>query len=136
MIYGPLKYSLKVWLTSVLASPVLFTLILCVRQLTDISDILSRGIGIVSMYIFLVIGQLLFSIITWLAFLLLIIIIKRFKIQECLRTTLIFVTGIILIVGTFYLMLAPFDLLLDDLANLMYANCIGIGWGVWYYKLT
>lgn len=130
-----LKYSLKIWLTSVLVSPGVHFLGLYLSQQVDISGVRNNAIWIFKEYIFLVVFQLIFSSVTWFVFCLMIALITRFLKHRFLQTILIFAIGIILTISTFYLTLPDVEMV-NRLNTLMYANCFGIGCGVWYYKLT
>jgi|GEM_PF-1335184 len=132
-----LQYTFRVWITSIIISPFLFVLILMVKQLFTIRELLDDGTRLVGMYILLVVLQLLFSFVTWLVFLLLVNLVSLIPIPRLLIRLLIFSIGILLTIGTFMALDSFIGSLSDrdSLINLVYANCAGIGWGVWYYKL-
>jgi len=108
-----------------------------VKQLFTIRELLDDGTRLVGMYILLVVLQLLFSFVTWLVFLLLVNLVSLIPIPRLLIRLLIFSIGILLTIGTFMALDSFIGSLSDrdSLINLVYANCAGIGWGVWYYKL-
>ena len=137
MKHNSFLYSLKVWLTSVVLSPVIYVLLLAIRQVADLREMLNTGIWMISEYIIFVVAQFIFSFITWILFVAVILISARISMAQTFRKWIIFFAGIGLTVATFILMLSPFDLFNDanGLINLMYANCFCIGWGVWYYNL-
>jgi hypothetical protein len=132
-----LQYTFKVWITSILVSPVLFGLMLILRQIISLPEFFDFGFRLVGMYLVLAVLQLGLSFVTWLVFLLLVNIVSLIPLPNLLIKLIIFCIGILLTVGTFK---ALHDFIAmtgdgDSLINLMYANCAGIGWGVWYYKL-
>jgi len=118
-----------------MASPVLYVLILALRQDVDCSEIFSSPGWCLFIYGALVIGELLFSSVTCLLFFITVQIIERFPTKYPLKTWLIAFTGVLLTFGTFALAAIPFGLFddKDGLINLMYGNCLCIAWGVWYY---
>lgn len=138
MILNALRYSLKIWLTSVLVSPVLFVVMLTFRGAADIIEILHQGRWAVKEYLLFVVAQLVFSFITWLVFWQFIMVIAPRSIPNHIKSWLIFFASIVLTLGTFTLVLSSSNLFNDPngLINLMYANCFCIGWGVWYYDLS
>jgi len=133
-----LQYTFRVWITSILVSPFLFGLLLLIRQVVTVTELINDGFRLIGMYLFLVALQLLFSFVTWLVFLLAVNIVCLIPISKTLTRVVLFCVGILLTVSTFML-LDDFIGLMGDrnsLVNLMYANCAGIGWGVWYYRLN
>jgi uncharacterized membrane protein len=137
MVYNSLKYSLKVWLTSVLVSPLIFVLLLCLKQTKDITEIFNNELSLLFGYVTFVFVQMILSCVTWFLFWIFILLMASSQLSQRIRIWAIFFVAMILTVGTFALILLPFDSSndRDGLINLMYANCMGIGWGVWYYKL-
>jgi hypothetical protein len=131
------QYTMKVWLTSVLVSPVLFVLVLVIKQDFNFADLISDVLLTIGIYVALVIGQIIFSILTWFVFWLAVELICKIPLQSRVQTIVIFFVAILLTVGTFLPIALSFDVPNDGsgLINLMYANCAGIGWGVWHYKL-
>ncbi len=132
-----LQYTFRVWITSVIISPLLFGLILIVRQVVTISELFNDGLWLMTMYLFLVVLQLVFSFVTWLVFLLLVNIFSLITLPNPLIKLAIFCIGILLAIGTYMVLNDLIGLIgdRDNLINLLYANCAGIGWGVWYYDL-
>jgi hypothetical protein len=132
-----LQYTFRVWITSVIISPLSFGLILIIRHVVSISELLDEGLSLLTFYVFLVVLQLLFSFVTWLIFLLLVNIVSLIPLPKTLIRLAISFIGILLTIGTFKVLNNFIDLIggRDNLINLLYADCLGIGWGVWYYKL-
>ena len=132
-----LQYTFRVWVTSVLVSPFVFTLILMIRQVISVSDLIDNGFRLVGIYIFLVVLQLLFSFATWLVFLLLVYLILYIRAPDSLIKPVIFCIGMLLAIGTYIALNTVFGAVEgpDSFINLAYANCAGVGWGVWYYTL-
>jgi len=134
MLSATFKYSLKIWLTSVLLSPVLFALILYIKRQIDLPELLESRFYLLTIYALYVGALLIFSSVTWLAFWLSTRgIIKRVGV----RKIAVMLTGITLTIVTFMLLLPALGMLTDGsgFINLMYANCLCIGWGAWYYDL-
>jgi len=136
MKYNSLKYSLKVWLTSVLIAPALAELISFLLNDKDAPGIFSNSDGVFFYVVFVIFG-FAFSFITWLAFLLVIVLTTTYCSEAHLKKWLIFSAGVALTVGTFILIFGSQGLFSDPdgFNNLMYANCACIGWGVWFYRL-
>ena len=132
-----LQYTFRVWITSVIVSPVLFGLILVIRQVISISELIDDGFRLIGTYLFLVALQLVFSFVTWLVFLLLVNGVSLIPLSKSLIRLIIFCLGILLTLGTFLALDSMTGLMMDSngFINLAYANCAGIGWGVWYYNL-
>jgi len=137
MKHNAFIYSLKVWLTSVLAAPALFVLISFLIDGTDKWGIFNENSNGPFFYFIFVIFGFIFSFITWITFLLTIVLIKRYCTDDQLKKWLICFSGILLTIATFCLVMGPKDLFNDSdgFSNLMYANCACISWGVWFYKL-
>jgi len=137
MLSPVFKYSLKVWLTSVLLSPVLFALILYIKRQVDLPELLKSGFYLFAIYPLYVGALLLLSSVTWLAFWLSIKAIIRSGRFARVRKMAVIFTGIALTITTFMLLLPVLGMLHDGsgFINLMYANCLCISWGSWYYDL-
>jgi len=133
-----LQYTFKVWVTSVVVSPFLFGLILLARQIVTVTELLDDGWRLSGIYLGLAVLQLLFSFVTWIVFLLLVNVVSLIPLSNLLIKVIIFCIGILLTIGTF-MALRDFISLIgdrDNIVNLMYANCAGIGLSVWYYRLN
>jgi uncharacterized membrane protein len=138
-MFSPIfKYSLKVWLTSILLSPVIFVLLLAVTQSVNIKELLKQGTELIALYLLYVAAQLAMSFLVWLAFWLIIRVIANIPCTIQLQKGLILFAGMILTIVSFTTVLSCFGMLNDGsgFINLMYANCFCIGWGVWYYDLN
>ena len=133
MVYNVFKYSLKVWLTSVVLAPVLLHLIMYYRgEVNSLLEAFGESI-VFSLF------ELFFSFITWLMFSVIIMVILVLEGKQTLKIWLIFIAGVLLTIGTFLAtILSPQDLRGNSnpvFLILMLCNCACIGWGTWFYKL-
>jgi len=135
MKYASLKYSLKVWLTSVVISPALFVMVLALEGKMDLSEMFHEGLLGFSFYFLMVAFSFIFSFVTWLAFLSVILVVKIYCKRHHFVKWLIFFSGMSLTAMSFLLVLGPHEIFHDEFGILMCANCACIGWGVWYYRL-
>jgi hypothetical protein len=138
MIYASLKYSLKVWLTSVLLSPVLYLLIQSFVRGGDYLGGLYRENELFELYVALIMFGAIFSILTLLFFWLLILLIVRNTRPGNLRKWTIFLSGLFLTGGNFWVMNGTQYLFHDPdgLVYLMLANFAVIGCCVFlFYRL-
>jgi|SRR6185437_2890256 len=132
MVYNVFKYSLKVWLTSVVLAPVLLHVIMYYRgEVNSLPEAFADSL-VFSLFEF-------FSFITWLVFSVVIMVILALAGKQTLKIWLIFIAGILLTAGTFLAtILSPQDLCGNSnpmFLILMICNCACIGWGTWFYKL-
>jgi len=134
MKYASLKYSLKVWLTSVVVSPALFVMVLALAGKMDLAEMFREGLRGFSFYFLMVAFSFIFSFITWIAFLLVILVVNIHCKRHHLVKWLIFFSGMGLTAGSFLLVLGPHEIFHDEFGILMGANCACIGWGVWFYR--
>jgi hypothetical protein len=128
-----------VWLTSVVGAPTLFLIILFFRQYPpqiNIAEFFSSGL---LMYIALALLQLILSSLTWLVFSMIIGLVLLIPVNGLIKTVLIFLSGILLTIGSFVATILPFDFYNGqgdkEFVILMACNCFCIGFGVWFYKL-
>ena len=135
MKYASLKYSLKVWLTSVVIAPVLYSVLGAILYPSYRLG-MQTVINFLTDYLGMVLFSLWFSFVTGLIFWLMVVLIVRFCYDENLKKWWIFLIGISLTIGTFTFALGPWTLVPDKFGLLLYANCACIGWGVWFYRLN
>lgn len=136
MIYTEFKYSLQVWLTSVVVAPVIF-MICNYSAFNDVPrwqyntapDLLNGYLGIV------VLGGI-FSLLTYVLFYLFIKITVNCTNSMVRIKTIISVLGVGLTLGTFQLFFSSVsEGPKDEFFYLMIGNCLCIGWCSWFYKL-
>lgn len=126
-----LLYSLKIWLTSVLLAPILYLIIM---NLKDLGGTQQTG-AVGEMYFLLIIFGVAFSFVTWFIFFMLIMLISSYAPNEISARLIICVTGILLVLTTFMVTIFNYRLTNDgDFIYLVAANCICIGAGSWIYK--
>jgi hypothetical protein len=137
MKYNALKYSLKIWLTSVAIAPVLDLIISFLQGKIYYHTLQQQLSDSFFMYCVMVVFEIAFSFITWIIFLLSIQIIINYVSRQVVRTWIIFITGILLTLGTFTVVLSPREILrnTDGFASIIFATCFCIGAGTWFYKL-
>jgi hypothetical protein len=126
-----LLYSIKVWLTGVLAAPAIVTFIYWIPGTNDSMP----GTAIIPFYLLLVTFEFMFSFFTWLIFWALIMLIMFHINNRKLQRRLVFITGIALTIITFAACsLLMFSLLFDPISlALMLINCVCIGCGIWLF---
>ncbi len=135
-----IKYSLKVWLTAVVVAPLLILLIFFILSYSSIIQYTEAIRSGLYMYLFCVVFELIFSSITWLIFTIVVGLVLSIRSSGIQKTWIIFVTAVLLTVGTCAAMLVPFGFL-ENSSDLSFAgiitgcNCSCIGLGVWFYKL-
>lgn len=122
MTYHSLRYSLKVWLSSVFLAPLIYDIIQFFFNR-------SQPDTITNLYPVVILVELIFSFFTWLTFWGITVIARRFLDKRYLRRILLSVIGIILTIGTFVLITFPNILIsINDIAfSLTLSNCICIG---------
>ncbi len=126
-----LLYSLKVWLTSVLLSPVLYIVLIVIKNF----DVSLRLYSFGSTYILLVLFSFLFSFLTWFVFFLIIMVISNYACSETIARVIICITGMTMTAATFRLTIFQNGFTISDIyIYLMFANCFCIGAGSWIYK--
>ena len=136
MEYTEFKYSLKVWLTSVVVAPVIF--MIC--NYSAIDELprwqYNTSADFVNGYLALVVLGGLFSMLTY-AFFYLFIKITVNSIQSMIRIkSMICVLGVGLAIGTFQLFFSSVtEGPKNEFFYLMISNCLCIGWFSWLYKL-
>jgi len=136
MEYTEFKYSLKVWLTSVVVAPVIF--MIC--NYSAIDELprwqYNTSADFVNGYLALVVLGGLFSMLTY-AFFYLFIKITVNSIQSMIRIkSMICVLGVGLTIGTFQLFFSSVtEGPKNEFFYLMISNCLCIGWFSWLYKL-
>jgi len=122
MTYHSLRYSLKVWLSSVFLAPLIYDIIQFFfnRAQPD---------AVTNLYPVVILFELIFSFFTWLIFWGITVITRRFLDQRYLRRILLSVIGIILTIATFVLITFPnIPISINDIAfSLTLSNCICIG---------
>jgi hypothetical protein len=136
MEYKEFKYSLKVWLTSVVVGPVIF--MIC--NYSAINELprwqYNNGPDLLNGYLVLVVLGGLFSILTYAFFYLFIkITVNSTDLIVCIKS-IISVLGVGLTVSTFQLFFSSVsDGPKNEFFYLMIGNCLCIGWFSWFYKL-
>jgi hypothetical protein len=138
MILKTLIYSTKVWLTSIIVAPLPSTIYILRSQYPLESgrmELLNDGLY---MYFLLILGQLLYSALTWILFTIVTYLILSIPAKEILQTSIVFIIGLLLTVGSFMATVLPLDSFNDrsksQLVFLMICDCSCIGWGIWFYR--
>ena len=137
MICCTFKYSLKVWLTSVMVAPLLFIMLTYCSEgfhHRDMHELLHSSIFGYMAFVFL---EVCLSTITWFVFLVAVQYTVTIVSKPNLRIWLVFIEGILLTAGTFMVVLSPNDVfnISDKITVMMLCNCLCMGWGIWYYDL-
>jgi hypothetical protein len=139
MLSSIIKYSLKIWLTSVMVAPLSFLMIEFIQEYPPRQDIVELFSSGITVYAALMLFHLIFSAITWFVFTAVIGLVVLIPANTGLKTCIIFIAGVLLTAGTFFATILPinaYQLMQDkELIILMACNCLCIGGGVWFYKL-
>ena len=132
MKFYSFNYTLKVWLTSVLLAPLIYSAAqhFVGLQQPDDGDVLA-------LYPIIVLLELILSFITWLVFWGITALCLRFLSSTRRQKQLLFAAGIILTINTFILIAFPENgfSISDIWFDLMLCNCLCIGAGSLIYKL-
>jgi hypothetical protein len=141
MKYDTLSYSLKIWITSVLLTSILFPILLVCKNTLPFSEISKALVDYFRICLFLSFLGIISSSITWLIFWMCISIITNLTSKSKFRTWLIFITGILLALGTLisiFLYFGLFDWISDYYDDFCLISCtwISIGCAAWYYNLN
>ncbi|MDR6945060.1 hypothetical protein [Mucilaginibacter pocheonensis] len=125
-------YSFKVWLTSVIAAPIIFFLINFIS--TGISSNIFQLVNFL-FYLYIVLATAVASVITWLIFYAIIYFVSRSGWPNRIGLLAIFSSSELLVVVTFKLFLVLLNGFDNTTFNtLMLCHCICIGGGILYYK--
>lgn len=138
MSYNTLGYCLKVWLTSVVVTPLFLSIIVIATsnyQNSNASEIFANCAGI---FMILVIIEFVLSIPVWLLFRALVILILSLAISRLLRKWLIFFAGISLTGLALVFCAQALDFLVYDCLFLVFliSHLAWVGLGIWYYKIS
>jgi hypothetical protein len=128
-------YSMKIWLTSVVLSPLFYLIIeayLKGNQRSGFDDFISNQI---TTYIMFVIFSGFFSFFTWVLFLCIVKVITLYFPSVQLAKCIIVAIGLLLTAGTFAVILPESFNIGDHFFYIMLANCICIASGSCFYKL-
>jgi hypothetical protein len=126
-----LIYSLKVWLTSVILSPFLFTIIDIIIHQNILYDY-KNAIGFIG---YSIIYGLILSIPSWLLLLLVIVIVSKWGIVIGLKKTVLTIAGAILSLLPFYLLFRNDDYTSNkDVYIWAITYCFVIIGGIWIFK--
>jgi len=98
-------------------------------------EMFREGLSGFTFYFMMVVFSFIFSLGTWFAFLLAIMVVKFYCKKKYLIKWLVFLSGMALTAGSFLLVLGTHEIFHDEFGILMCANCACIGWGVWFYRL-
>lgn len=135
------KYSLKIWLTSILISSLLFVIAELAPGVINQENTqqgVMRLIGNwVFFYLLLALIQATYSFITWVVFMIIIHVITILQFKPITKKILISSAGIALAVITFMIVLPPSRTFYDKDGSLilLLANSICAGAGAWFYKI-
>ena len=129
-------FSVRVWLTSVLVAPALFMVIQA--YIDSLNHTYANPTYFEpGMYLFMVVFELVTTFIIWLVFWAITEAIVYCIGLEELQRWLIFVTGLLLTIVPF-MVLVGFPVLINPRSDMfipMLANAVCIGCGCWFYRL-
>jgi hypothetical protein len=131
-------YSIKIWLSSVLISPILYITICFIKYLSHEPKLHNDyNNELLSTYFLIVICQFIFSLLIWILFLLFIITITTYCEDSRFQKPLISIIGILLTICAFKLVFFQNGFNIhEDFLYLMICNCVCIAGGSWYFKLA
>jgi len=132
MKFYSLRYSLKVWLSSVFLSPLVY---LFIQWWFSSKRIYADTIF--ELYPMMVFFELLFSFFTWAIFWVIIEISGMFLMNRRIRRWLIFIFSVILATSTFMVLCWPVTRISfnDIFFDVGLCNCVCIGVGCWFFRL-
>ena len=136
MFWKALAYSIKVWTTSVLVSPICY-FIINIYQEPDRHYLTADSIGGgVVWYLVFIILETIFSSVTWVVFTVIIWIALETVTAEVWLKSITFLSGMFLTIAIFAVIL-PIDLTHPDeiFSTMMWCNAATIGWDCWFYQL-
>lgn len=124
-------YSLKIWLCSVFISPLIYIAIIYITNSPPNINPSPES------YFYIVLVELVLSFLTWLIFFLIIWLIGMFHTDLKLKKSLTAIIGVLLTIGTFFVLSAIPDSFSYDniLFNLLICNCLFIGAGSLLFRL-
>jgi len=131
------KYTLKIWLTSVAAAPLLYVMIMLFKGGIGGQGLREAGSSVISLWAFYASLELFFSAATWLVFFITVMVLVRHIQNERKRIWAIFSAGILLTIITFRVSLLQDGFFNDNniFIYMMLCNCFFIGCATWFYKL-
>ncbi len=135
--YNTIKYSLKIWLTSVLVSPLLFFVIILCKEGIYNSDLLHSISSDLLVYMLFVTAEILLSYGSWLTFLAAVSVLIVLPVKQALRKRLTHLTALLLTIVPFWAILYPGGsfLEIDYYIYFMLCSCVCTCDAVRYYKL-
>jgi len=136
MLREAIKYSLKVWLTSVLVSPIIYFIIDFYQQTGRHYAMVDSIEWALPFYLLFVIIEAILSAVIWVVFAAMIgITLELVRVEQWLKPIMC-LWGVSLNIGTFLLFARP---RLNDPSDmgfiLMVSNTAIVGWSCWFYNL-
>ncbi|MBS1530899.1 MAG: hypothetical protein JSU01_11360 [Bacteroidetes bacterium] len=130
MNYNSLKYSARVWLSTIAFAPAIF----CAGVFFDKSAGGNQASTFVTFYLLFAFYEFVFSLITWLVFWIIVELITWLIGSNIIRKTLLTFVSVALTVATFRIfpLFESFSLS-DSFCDLMLINCACIGLGCWLF---
>ena len=127
-----LSYSLKVWLSSVVIAPLIYSLASWLISINHFDPDSS-----IDLYPIMLLFELILSFCTWLAFWCITGITRVSPLNKYSRRLILSAAGIILTIGTFLAFsLITYPVKPNDIFfMLMLSNCLCIAVGCWFFKL-
>jgi len=135
--YNSLSYSFRIWLATIICAPLLYQVFQYV-QTDSYPGGLRQFIGdLVSMSIFLIVLQMVFSVFSWL--LLLIVINLSAQVTSNVKALkwITFIAALVITTATCLLIAGPHGQFTHDenYPYLILCNCLCVGIAVWMFKL-
>jgi hypothetical protein len=137
MLLNSFIYSLKAWLTSVFITPLVFFILGSTGENASNEIIYEQINRTVYLYGVILVVEILISFITWVVFLIIIQLTVTFCRTRILRLLIISISGILLAMGTFIVILTTSEAfnITRGFGGMMICACFYIGAGSWFYKL-
>ena len=132
MKFYSLRYSLRVWLSSVMVAPLIYIIIQSYTGADKFNS--DAGMG---MYPIIVLIEVMFSFATWLVFWGITELTAIYLTKPLIRKWLLFGVAMLATIGTF-LLIARMDIRIsihDITFDMMLSNCLCIGAGCWFFSL-
>jgi hypothetical protein len=137
MLFKSFIYSLKVWLTSVIVTPLVFFILAYSGGRVSNDSIYEQISTAAYQYGMILVFELLFSFITWVIFLIIINQTVTYINNRATRLSIISISGVLLTMGTFMVILTPSEAfkVTRGFGGLTLCTCLCIATSSWFYQL-
>ena len=136
MFWKALAYSIRVWATSVLVSPIIYCIIGFYRRPEGHQAVMDSIEMAIPFYLLFIIIETALSSVTWVVFTAIIWLVLDIITAEVWLKPIIFLSGMLLTIATFVLIFKTDLTHTDDFFFIMMlCNSTTIAWACWFYDL-